>query len=201
MAGSVSRGFLRLQEECGCGNVVFLRSVADEDGSLLLTERSLIGMVWREGKGDYMLSQPATYAASALAFIAAMGGKPVGVKAIAESCGIPSAYLAKIINTLAHKQLVSTQRGVGGGVVLARPPQDIVLYDLCTALDDPLIQPRCMLGNAVCSGDRACPAHEFCTTYRGKLAEFLQSTTVADIAAFETRRRWQAANVQNQPTS
>ncbi len=145
-----------------------------------------------------MLSQSTAYAASALAFIAAMGGKPVGVKAIAEACDIPGAYLAKIINTLARKKLVTTQRGVGGGVVLARPPQDIVLYDLCAALDDPLIQPRCMFGNATCSGDRACPAHEFCTSYRGRLAEFLGQTTIADIAAFETKRRWQAAKVRSE---
>ena len=49
-----------------------------------------------------MLSQSAGYAASALAFIAAMGGKPVRVKAIAEACDIPQAYLAKIINVLAQ---------------------------------------------------------------------------------------------------
>ncbi len=70
-----------------------------------------------------MLSQPTAYAASALAFIAATGGKPVGVKAIAEACDIPSAYLAKIINTLARKNLVTTQRGVGGGVVLREGPR------------------------------------------------------------------------------
>jgi Rrf2 family protein len=144
-----------------------------------------------------MLSQPTAYAASALAFIAAMGGKPVGVKAIAEACDIPGAYLAKIINTLARKQLVETQRGVGGGVVLARAPQQIALHDLCSALDDPLIHPRCMFGNAVCTGERACPAHQFCTSYRGELADFLEKTSIADIAAFETKRRWHAANAQS----
>jgi Rrf2 family protein len=140
-----------------------------------------------------MLSQSVGYAASALAFIAAMGGKPVRVRAIAEACEIPTAYLAKIINVLARKQLVSTQRGVGGGVELARPSQDIVLHDICVALDDPLVQPQCMFGHAKCTADRACPAHDFCTSYRGRLEEFLQKTTIADIAAFETRRRWRAA--------
>jgi Rrf2 family protein len=139
-----------------------------------------------------MLSQSAGYAASALAFVAAMGGKPVRVKAIAEACDIPTAYLAKIVNVLARKGLVSTQRGVGGGVELAHPPQAILLHDICTALDDPLVQPRCMLGHAACSNDRACPAHEFCVSYRGELSEFLKKTTIADIAAFETRRRWRA---------
>ena len=123
------------------------------------------------------------------------------VKAIAEACDIPTAYLAKIVNVLARKQLVSTQRGVGGGVELARPSQEIVLRDICVALDDPLVKPRCMFGHAACTNDRVCPAHEFCVSYRGKLAEFLDKTTIADIAAFETRRRWRVAQEQNAPSS
>jgi DNA-binding IscR family transcriptional regulator len=62
--------------------------------------------------------------------------------------------------------------------------------ELCIALEDPAIQPRCMLGNDTCSKDRACPAHQFCSSHRANLTEFLQNTTIADIAAFETRRRW-----------
>jgi Rrf2 family protein len=143
-----------------------------------------------------MLSQATGYAISALAYIAAMGGKPALVKAIAEACDAPAAYLAKIINTLSRRKLVLTQRGVGGGVSLARGPQEISLRELCEALDDPIIQPRCMLGNAECSHDRACPAHAFCTTHRQELADFLQRTTIADIAAFETNRRWRVANRQ-----
>jgi len=72
----------------------------------------------------------------------------VRVKAIAEACDIPTAYLAKIVNVLAHKQLVTTQRG--GGVELARPSTTIELRDLGVALDDPLIEPRCMFGHARC---------------------------------------------------
>jgi Rrf2 family protein len=137
-----------------------------------------------------MLSQASGYAATALGFIAAMGGKSAQVKVVADSCEIPSAYLAKIINALSHKGLVITQRGVGGGVSLARPPQEIPLNAICAALDDPITEPRCMFGHAECSEDRACPAHQFCSSHRQRVAEFLQRTTVADIAAFETRRRW-----------
>jgi Rrf2 family transcriptional regulator, iron-sulfur cluster assembly transcription factor len=143
-----------------------------------------------------MLSQATGYAVSALAYIAAMGGKPALVRAIAEACDAPAAYLAKIVNTLSHRNLVVTQRGVGGGVSLARAPQDITLRELCVALDDPIIQPRCILGNAQCTSDRACPAHDFCTTRRRELGDFLQQTTIADIAAFETGRRWRVANVR-----
>jgi Rrf2 family protein len=140
-----------------------------------------------------MLSQATKYATTALGCVAAMGGKPVLIKVVAEACGTPQAYLAKIVNLLAHRNLVLTQRGVGGGVTLARPAEEISLFDVCQALADPITEPKCMLGEAECRQDRACPAHDFCTQHREKLAAFLGETTIADIAAFETQRRWTAA--------
>lgn len=136
-----------------------------------------------------MLSQASTYAVSALACIANAQGRPVLIKQVARTCRIPAPYLAKIINLLSRKQLVLTQRGVGGGVLLARPPAEITLDEVCVALDDEILRPRCMLGNVACSNDRCCPAHRFCQSARRRLAQFLQRTTVAEIAAFEARQQ------------
>lgn len=136
-----------------------------------------------------MLSQTVGYTATALGAIAAASGKPLFIKEIAEAADIPAPYLAKIINTLARKGIVSTQRGIGGGVVLALDPTKLTLFDLAMALDDPIVQQKCMLGTAECSDERACPAHKFWTAHRNRELEFLKTTTIADIAAFETRRR------------
>lgn len=137
-----------------------------------------------------MLSQSVGYAACAMGRIAAAGGAAVLIKDIAEDCDIPTSYLAKIINSLARKGIVNTQRGVGGGVSLARPARELSLYDLCMALDDPIVQLRCMLNTAQCSDERSCPAHHFWKVHRERQIEFLRTTTVADVAAFETHRRW-----------
>lgn len=137
-----------------------------------------------------MLSQAVGYAASALGHIAAAGGKPVLVKEIAEAARLPAPYLAKIVQTLARRGFVLTQRGIGGGVTLARPPSEITMFDLCVALDDPAVQQKCMLGTAQCSDERACPAHKFWSSERARIHEYLRSMTVADVAVFETRRHW-----------
>jgi len=148
-----------------------------------------------------MLSQAVGYAAIALGYVAAAGGKPVLIKEIAEAAEIPAPYLAKIIQSLARKSLVFTQRGIGGGVTLARPADQITLYELCVALDDPAVQQRCMLGVAQCSDERACPAHRFWSQHRARQIEFLQRMSVADVAAFETRRRWKAMNPSPSPAA
>jgi len=136
-----------------------------------------------------MLSQAVGYAATALGFLAGAGAKSCLVKDIAEACGIPAPYLAKIVHTLSKAGIVTTQRGIGGGVSLARPAAEVSLWQLCVAMNDPIIHPRCMLGTAECSDSRACPAHTFWTRCRGEQEEFLKNTSLADISAFETRRR------------
>ena len=136
------------------------------------------------------LAQGTGYATLALGYVASAAGKPVLVRAIAEACDIPAPYLSKIINRLSRAGLVNTQRGVNGGVVLAKNPTDVCLFDVCVALDDPVVEKRCMLGTDTCSDERACPAHEFNMCLRHEMLDFLNNTSIADIAAFELKKRW-----------
>jgi len=62
------------------------------------------------------------------------------------------------------------------------------LYEVCAALDDETLSPRCLLGNVACSQDRSCPAHTYYVSSRARLTRFLERTTIADIAQFEARK-------------
>lgn len=134
-----------------------------------------------------MLSQSVGYAASALGAIAMAKGKPVLIKEIAKEGGIPIAYLGKLINTLARKGVVQTQRGIGGGVTLIPAADQLSLYDVCVIFDEPVTKQRCMLSTAECSDERACPCHHFWTAHRAAFVTFLKKTTIADMASFETK--------------
>jgi Rrf2 family transcriptional regulator, iron-sulfur cluster assembly transcription factor len=136
-----------------------------------------------------VFGQATEYAVAALAFLGGRNGAPVLVREIAEATSVPGPYLGKIVHVLAHRHLVSTRRGPGGGVSLAREPHQISLFDVCRALDDPLTEDRCMLSHQECSTERSCPAHSFCRTYRTEQFAFLQRTTLIDIIEFEARRR------------
>lgn len=136
------------------------------------------------------LSQSAGYAVLALGFIASAAGKPLLVRTIASNCELPAPYLSKIVHKLGRSGLVHTQRGINGGVTLAREARDITLLQVCEALDDPILEQRCMLGVSECSDARACPAHQFAKAHRQQVIAFLTKTTIADVAAFELQRRW-----------
>ena len=54
------------------------------------------------------------------------------------STGLPQPYLEQILLALKGAGLVRSKRGVGGGYVLARPPSEITLGQIVSAVDGPI---------------------------------------------------------------
>ena len=63
---------------------------------------------------------------------------PTSVRDIAERTGLPQPYLEQILLALKGAGLVRSKRGVGGGYVLARPPDEIRLAEIVSAVDGPI---------------------------------------------------------------
>jgi Rrf2 family protein len=80
------------------------------------------------------------YASRALLSLALHGGDtPVSVRDIAARTALPQPYLEQILLALKGAGLVRSKRGVGGGYVLARPPEEITLGDIVSAVDGPIV--------------------------------------------------------------
>ena len=63
---------------------------------------------------------------------------PTSVRDIAERTGLPQPYLEQILLALKGAGLVRSKRGVGGGYVLARSAEDILLSEIVSAVDGPI---------------------------------------------------------------
>src|SRR5579862_2727560 len=63
---------------------------------------------------------------------------PTSVRNIAERTGLPQPYLEQILLALKGAGLVRSKRGVGGGYVLARPPAEITLGQIVSAVEGPI---------------------------------------------------------------
>ena len=63
---------------------------------------------------------------------------PTSVRDIAERTGLPQPYLEQILLALKGAGLVRSKRGVGGGYVLSRPPDQIRLSEIVSAVDGPI---------------------------------------------------------------
>lgn len=80
------------------------------------------------------------YASRALLSLALHGDgtTPTSVRDLAERTGLPQPYLEQILLALKGAGLVRSKRGVGGGYVLARAPEEITLGAIVSAVDGPI---------------------------------------------------------------
>src|SRR5215207_2318435 len=90
--------------------------------------------------GGVRVSSKGDYACPALLSLALHEDErgPISVRDIAERTGIPQPYLEQILLALKGAGLVKSKRGVGGGYVLARPPDEIRLSEVLAAVDGPI---------------------------------------------------------------
>jgi Rrf2 family iron-sulfur cluster assembly transcriptional regulator len=102
---------------------------------------------------------------------------------IAERQNIPGPFLAKIISQLALSGLITTYRGAGGGVSLARPASEISLLHVIEALDGPLRLNRCVIEPSACPRDEYCPVHHIWAKAQEDLTSLLSGTTFDDLAS------------------
>ena len=120
------------------------------------------------------------YAARALLSLALHGSDhPTSVKEIAERTGLPQPYLEQILLAVKGAGLVRSKRGVGGGYVLARPPEEITLADILAAVDGPLI--TLMDEHDHCEGH--CVLQEVWVGVSEEMRRFLEGYTLADLVA------------------
>ena len=68
-------------------------------------------------------------------------GKPVRIRDIAESNGIPSPFLVQILLQLKSAGMVSSTRGAAGGYQLAKSPDEISLAEVMAVSDGPVAAP------------------------------------------------------------
>ena len=128
------------------------------------------------------------YALRILLDLAVSGTKgPRTIKEIAASQGISEKFISRIAVPLRRAGLVSTERGVKGGLRLARFPAKITLLDVVEATDGPLSLVHCLARPGVCKRQGRCAAEKAWTGVNDALAAALGRTTLASVAADQRR--------------
>jgi len=129
------------------------------------------------------ITRQADYAVRAVLDLAL---QPEGERALSEEIArrqsIPTAFLTKILARLAAERIVTTQRGVSGGIRLARLAGEISLLDVIEAIDGPITLNRCMLRPAECPRDTTCVVHPVWVEIRAELRTRLAGVTFAILA-------------------
>jgi Rrf2 family iron-sulfur cluster assembly transcriptional regulator len=132
------------------------------------------------------LTRSAEYAIRAMTYMARAQDPAefVLVRDMSRSIGVPAPFLGKCLQHLVASGLLKSQRGRNGGFRLTRAPTSISLYEIIDAEEELQRTQRCLLGQAECSDERACPMHTFWKGASEDFIERLDRTTLADVVAF-----------------
>ncbi len=128
-----------------------------------------------------MISQTSEYALRAAVFLAARpDATPASAHEISEATRVPLGYLQKILRMLSKHQILTAQRGAGGGFALAKVPTAISVMDVLRATDSQVQRiERCPLG--IKGHTRLCSLHRMLDEELARAEQTFASTSLGDL--------------------
>lgn len=129
------------------------------------------------------LTRQADYALRAIIYLTL--NPQARIQEIAQAQYVPKEYLAKIIQKLARAEIVTTHRGVGGGIALSRTPEDITMLEVIEAIEGPVALNRCIIRPGECPRESYCGAHMELENIGKSLAKMLANVNFAQLALNE----------------
>jgi len=128
-----------------------------------------------------MLTQTAEHALRALLYLGRQGGGHVSVSGIANATGIPAAYLAKLLQSLAASGHLRSRMGRKGGYALARPADQVRVGELMELFSAPDTSRLCLLGDRPCDHARPCAAHVRWSAARQQAFSAMERLRLSDL--------------------
>lgn len=126
------------------------------------------------------LSTKGRYAVTAMMDLALHDNEgPVTLSEISSCQGISLSYLEQLFSLLRKSKLVQGVRGPGGGYRLGKPPAQISVADIISAVDESLDSTNCK-GNLDCNKGERCLTHHLWNDLSAQLLAFLSEINLSD---------------------
>ncbi len=105
----------------------------------------------------------------------AKAGKRMDAKSIAESADVTLRFSLKILRKLVAGGIVKSFKGTQGGYELARPVEEISLYDVIRTVEGDFVLTRCQEGSYDCNCKSPCKFKKVFCQISKDVAEKLDS--------------------------
>lgn len=112
--------------------------------------------------------------------LAAGDGTPMTTRQIAETMKVPQSYLSKVLQALVRGGLVFSTRGLRGGFVLTRSPEQINLLEIMDIVNPIRRIETCPL-DLESHSTQLCPLHRRLDQAMGMVQEAFARTTLAEL--------------------
>jgi Rrf2 family protein len=130
------------------------------------------------------LSKKADYALIAMKHLATRAdAASASAREIAEQYDIPVELMAKVLQRLARRGLVTSHQGTRGGYRLARPSQAISVADVIQAIDGPLTVTACSTDAENCGQFAKCSVRDPLWRIKDRILSALSTCSLAEVAA------------------
>jgi Rrf2 family transcriptional regulator, iron-sulfur cluster assembly transcription factor len=130
-----------------------------------------------------IFSRQCEYALQAVLYLALKPeGEMTSIKDLSKWLGIPYHFLAKILQDLTKKGLLTSLKGPTGGFALAIPAIDITLFHVVEAIDGVELTRSCVLGFPECSGKNPCAVHQKWSELRDGIFSLMAGKSIAQLA-------------------
>lgn len=131
-----------------------------------------------------MFSNSSKYAIKAVLFLAVNSGEDnrVMVKDMAQPINVPQAYLAKLLQELSRKDIISSKKGPNGGFYLSEENGKLTLMDVVNVIDGNDRFNTCLLSLEECNADKPCPLHNLAGPSRLIFINSLSENTIIDFS-------------------
>ena len=127
-----------------------------------------------------LFSEAAEYGMRAVIWLADHPGQLWTVREIAEGTKSKAGYLVRVLQLLARAQIVTAQRGAGGGIALSIAPADLSILDVLNAVDPMARITTCPLGLAE-HGAKLCSLHRRLDEAAARIETNFAKVSVADL--------------------
>jgi Rrf2 family protein len=127
------------------------------------------------------LSRVSDYAIRAVLYLT-LKQQPCKTIEIAEAMVIPKAYLSKVLQELARRDIVRLKAGVGGGVELIASPDELTVLRIIEAIEGRFAFNRCVYAPGECQLVNKCPLHKFWERAQNLFIENVGMVTFSKLA-------------------
>src|ERR1700674_1148906 len=129
------------------------------------------------------LSKKADYALMAMKHLALRGDRASSsAREIAEMYDIPIELMAKVLQRLRRRGLLSSHQGTRGGYQLARAPGQISVADVIQAIDGPVTVTACSTDDGQCEQFAKCNVRDPLWRARERVLSGRGECTIAELA-------------------
>jgi len=136
------------------------------------------------------LTKFSDYALRVLIYLARCDGDQVTISEIARAHAVSESHLTKVVNRLGRAGYLLTARGKGGGIRLARSPQEITVGAVIRDLE-PLVQVECFAAGYK-GGCRLFPGCSLMRVLHRAQRDYLSALDRHTLAEISVPRRAQA---------